>query len=286
VSINFKMAYYVHNPKHLASSKRPIIFLHGGPGIPHHYLKPILNHVKDRSVIFYDQIGCGSSSEPSDINAYSINFAVDDLRKLVRHLNLHQFHLCGHSFGGIVAFEFAKRFASVERDMTSKTTPYTGCLSLTLSSTPFNVHEVDEDSERILHDMQNDLSGTDASSLFHRTFMCRTEKIPSDLEKAFSMRGKVWQGTDVIQKYVASGPLDTLSPMPPVLLLRGEFDFVSKAHSLDSWKALFDQAGTAGPCKMFSVRGCSHYGMLEDGALYSDALVDFLSEIEPKTCEQ
>src|SRR5258705_10856193 len=39
--------------------KTPILVLHGGPGIPSYYLKPLEALGKDRQVVFFDQLGCG-----------------------------------------------------------------------------------------------------------------------------------------------------------------------------------------------------------------------------------
>src|SRR4051795_6580647 len=48
------------------NSKIPILVLHGGPGFPGYYLKPLDALGKDRQVIFYDQLGCGRSDRITD----------------------------------------------------------------------------------------------------------------------------------------------------------------------------------------------------------------------------
>jgi len=50
----------------LQSGVRPLIVLHGGPGIFHHYMLPhaLLASYHHVPVIFYDQIGVGESSHP------------------------------------------------------------------------------------------------------------------------------------------------------------------------------------------------------------------------------
>jgi pimeloyl-ACP methyl ester carboxylesterase len=58
---------------------------------------------------------------------YSIEHAVQDLKELVEALQLNKFHLLGHSFGGIIAFEYSSK---ADDDK---------CLSLTLDSTPSNM---------------------------------------------------------------------------------------------------------------------------------------------------
>ena len=44
-------------------SKPPLLVLHGGPGVPHDYLLPLGALARaGRSVVFYDQLGCGGSA--------------------------------------------------------------------------------------------------------------------------------------------------------------------------------------------------------------------------------
>ena len=72
VTKEFNISYRIDNPQFLTSSNfAPIIILHGGPSIPSNYLYPLVDTIpnKQRSIIFYDQLGCGKSSAPSDINA-------------------------------------------------------------------------------------------------------------------------------------------------------------------------------------------------------------------------
>lgn len=91
----------------------PVIVIHGGPGLPSNYLYPMKDLVQNRSLVFYDQLGCGKSDEPKDLSYYSIDESVDDLVELLRVLNLPQFHLYGHSYGGILAFEYVKRVSEL-----------------------------------------------------------------------------------------------------------------------------------------------------------------------------
>jgi len=272
VSIDFNLSYTIHKPELLSSAKKPLILIHGGPGIPSNYLKPLASSL-DRCVIVYDQLGCGNSSEPCDLAAYSIPFAVDDLEALVRHLGLKSFHLFGHSFGGILAFEFAKRLSDKGPRNLGK------CLSVTLCSTPFNINQVDKESQAALSMLEDAISPQDATSLFHRNHVCRTADIPRSLQESYSKRGKVWQGTEVIQDYVATGPSMVLNPLPPVLLTRGEYDFVSQLHAFDEWADLFSNNFSA-KCKRSTLLGCSHYSMLEDQSLSCRIIEQFLSAEE------
>lgn len=44
--------------------KTLLIAIHGGPDVPHNYLKTIELLADERPVVFYDQLGCGESNRP------------------------------------------------------------------------------------------------------------------------------------------------------------------------------------------------------------------------------
>ncbi|KIW00002.1 hypothetical protein, variant [Verruconis gallopava] len=73
---------------------RPLIVLHGGPGIGHKYLLSLTDLTTDFGipVIFYDQIGCGNSTHLREKNGdsgfWSVQLFVDEFHNLVDHLGL------------------------------------------------------------------------------------------------------------------------------------------------------------------------------------------------------
>jgi proline iminopeptidase len=91
-------------------SGAPLVVLHGGPDFNHHYLLPELDDLASTlRLIYYDQRGRGKSSEgvaPEDV---SIESEVDDLDQLRRHFGLETLSLLGHSWGCILAMEYAIR---------------------------------------------------------------------------------------------------------------------------------------------------------------------------------
>jgi proline-specific peptidase len=99
----------------LPSPKRPLVVLHGGPGLTHDYLIPIADlAAAGRPVILYDQIGNGRSSKAADKPGafWTIDLMVAELSNLLRHLGIaDDFDLLGHSWGGMLGLEFALRRA-------------------------------------------------------------------------------------------------------------------------------------------------------------------------------
>lgn len=89
---------------------RPLVVLHGGPDFDHHYLLPELDHLSSTfRLVYYDQRGRGESSAgvfPEDV---SIDSEVADLDRVREHLELDAMSLLGHSWGGLLAMEYATR---------------------------------------------------------------------------------------------------------------------------------------------------------------------------------
>lgn len=88
--------------------KLPLLCLHGGPGFPHDYLEPLeAIALTGRSVIFYDQLGCGNSNVPPDSSIYTMALYLEEVDVIRRALGLERVHIFGHSWGGMLALEYA-----------------------------------------------------------------------------------------------------------------------------------------------------------------------------------
>src|SRR6266487_6520623 len=82
----------------------PLLALHGGPGSTHHYFAPLERLADERPVVLYDQIGCGSSDRPSEIE-WSAEVFRDEVAAVRGQLALDRIHLLGTSWGGMLALE-------------------------------------------------------------------------------------------------------------------------------------------------------------------------------------
>jgi proline iminopeptidase len=88
----------------------PIVVVHGGPDFDHHYLRPELDRLADSfRLVYYDQRGRGRSAGEVRPEEVSIGSEVDDLERLRRHLRLERVAVLGHSWGGLLALEYAIR---------------------------------------------------------------------------------------------------------------------------------------------------------------------------------
>lgn len=104
----YRVWYAVVGEGHETPGKLPLLCLHGGPGVGHDYLESLAALAeRGRRVIFYDQLGCGNSDQPDDPSLWTVPLFVEEVGVVRRALGLDQVHLLGHSWGGMLAMEYA-----------------------------------------------------------------------------------------------------------------------------------------------------------------------------------
>lgn len=90
----------------------PLVFLHGGPGEGSQAFQAVGGPEleKTQRLIYFDQRGAGRSQRPKQPEAYSIAIMVEDLERLRLQLGVPKIALLGHSWGTILALEYAARY--------------------------------------------------------------------------------------------------------------------------------------------------------------------------------
>jgi proline iminopeptidase len=90
-----------------------LLLLHGGPGMTHEYLEACDSYLPAAGVeyYYYDQLGSGFSDQPDQPSLWELDRFVDEVEQVRRSLGLDRdnFVLFGHSWGGILAIEYALR---------------------------------------------------------------------------------------------------------------------------------------------------------------------------------
>ncbi len=91
-----------------------LLLLHGGPGSTHEYFEPCDSYFPAAGVeyYFYDQLGSHYSDQPDAPELWSIPRFVDEVEQVRVKLGLDSsnFFLLGHSWGGILAMEYALQY--------------------------------------------------------------------------------------------------------------------------------------------------------------------------------
>jgi proline iminopeptidase len=88
-----------------------LLLLHGGPGCTHEYFEPCESYLKAAGIEFYyyDQLGSYFSDQPKIPDLWELPRFVDEVEqvRVALGLNPENFFLLGHSWGGILALEYA-----------------------------------------------------------------------------------------------------------------------------------------------------------------------------------
>jgi proline iminopeptidase len=208
-----------------------LVLIHGGPGYPHDYLEPLEDLAEDRSVIFYDQLGCGNSDITTDPTQWTLEYFVSELQTLINSLKLEKYHILGQSWGSAVAVAFAL-------------TKPNGLVSVILSDPYISTSHWVKDAERLLEElpsnMQDALKKSDkaseeykaASKEYYFRFVNRFSSKPEAVIRADKkMNKEIYRYMWGFEEFSPSGTLITLDLTPqlseiqvPVLLLCGRYD--------------------------------------------------------------
>jgi proline iminopeptidase len=88
-----------------------VLLLHGGPGATHEYLEACDSYLPGAGIeyYYYDQLGSAFSDQPDDASLWNLHRFVDEVEQVRQALDLSadSFVLYGHSWGGILAIEYA-----------------------------------------------------------------------------------------------------------------------------------------------------------------------------------
>jgi proline-specific peptidase len=267
--------------------KLPLLCLHGGPGAPSYYLEPLAGMTATgRQVIFYDQLGCGRSDQPSDPAMWTVDLFVDELRAVRDALGLDRVHILGQSWGGMLLLEYAL-------------TQPEGVASLTLASTASSMPAWVSEANRLLAELpadeqetlrKHEAAGTtdspeyeEAGELFYRRHVCRTDPWPEYFTLAMgNLRAEVYNTMWGPSEFNATGTLrdwdvtDRLGEITiPTLVTCGRYDEATPALA----EAI--QRGIPN-AQLAIIEDASHMAHGEQNEEYLGALGAFLERLEER----
>lgn len=88
-----------------------VLLLHGGPAMTHEYFEAFDSFLPQEGIeyIYYDQLGSAYSDQPNDDSLWTIPRFVDEVEQVRVALGLTRDNFCllGHSWGGMLAMEYA-----------------------------------------------------------------------------------------------------------------------------------------------------------------------------------
>jgi proline-specific peptidase len=179
-----------------ATSKPPLILLHGGPGACHNYLLPLIDLWENYNipVIFYDQIGNGLSThldeKYNDKKFWIESLFIQELDNLIDHFDLRKngFDIYGQSWGGMLGSSYAALKPQGLRRLVIANSPaasdlWVEGLKELINGMPKDVQEAFDEAEKT-GNYQSEAYQAAVSS-FYKKHMCRLETWPKELQASF-----------------------------------------------------------------------------------------------------
>ena len=275
--------YRLNGSHHFGTGRTPLIVIHGGPGMSHHYLLPLVDLADERPVILYDQLDSGHSDRPNLPANWNVERFVLEVEELRQALSLDRVLVFGNSWGGTVAAEYAM-------------TRPKGLVALVLSSPLLKTGrwvadntkyrgQLPEDTRRTLD--KHEAAGTiysaeyqDAVMVFYRRHFNRMDPWPDELNRTFeALSGDLYVTMWGNTEFNASGTLkdyDSTESLPrilvPTLFTCGTFD-ESTPEANREFARLTPNA------EVRVIPDASHTAFLEQRKLYMAALREFFSRV-------
>ena len=266
-----------------SSRGAPLLALHGGPGSTHNYFAPLERLAEERMVILYDQIGCGGSDRPQDIE-WSVAVFRDELVAVRDQLGLDRIHLLGTSWGGMLALEHVLSGAE-------------GIVSLVFSSTLASVDEWAAEQRRLRNALppavvevldRHERAGTyddpeyeRAMEAFFDRHFYRGPKPRAELERMAAEKStEVYRAMQGPNEWTVTGALrgwdvrNRLGEIDvPTMVIRGRYDMCSDVIAATLVNAIRG-------AREVVLEESSHTPVLEETDRYLNAVGGFLRDSE------
>ncbi|MEN4479527.1 proline iminopeptidase-family hydrolase [Mycolicibacterium cosmeticum] len=265
----------------------PLFVLHGGPGMAHNYVANIAELADEtgRTVIHYDQIGCGNSTHLPDAPAgfWTPDLFVEEFHTIRTALAIDRYHVLGQSWGGMLGAEIAVRRPD-------------GLASLSICNSPASMQLWVEGAAELRaqlpaatqaalarHEVDGTVTDPDylaATAEFYRRHVCRVEPMPKDFadsEAQMEAEPTVYHTMNGPNEFHVIGTLrdwTVIERLPaitaPVLVVAGEFDEATPA----TWQPYVDNIADVRSHVFPDTSHCTH---LEKPAEFRAVIADFLA---------
>ena len=269
--------------KQVGTGEVPVLTLHGGPGLNHFYLECFEEFLPRHGIRFwfYDQLGCGFSDAPKDPSLWTLDRYREEVEQVRRGLGLERFVLYGHSFGGMLAIEYALKYPQhlsglVISNMTASVAAYVRHAASLVAALP-------EGARRIIAEFRasGDLEAPEYQQVLQRDLyqrhVCRLRPWPEPLRRSMRyLNAEIYRTMQGPDEFNITGNFrhwDAWARLPklsmPTLLIAARHDEMSPVQ--------IHRMSTLIPGARFALcpRG-SHMAMYDDQRRYFDFLVPFL----------
>jgi len=271
--------------------KIKVLLLHGGPAFTHEYLEVFDSYFPGAGIeyYYYDQLGSAYSDQPDEPQLWEIPRFVDEVEQVRRALGLDKdnFYLFGHSWGGVLAIEYALAHQDhlaglIVSNMVSSGAKYNEYAK--------NVLLPEMDPKTVAELQRLETSGKTDDPRYMELLMpalyekhilrMPADQWPDPLNRAFKhYNPKIYEALQGPSELGLSGKLvswnrsaDLQRITVPTLVIGARYDTMDPKHM--EWMSKAVKNGRY----LYSDNG-SHLAMYDDQDVYFSGLIDFLESV-------
>ncbi|UCG76972.1 MAG: proline iminopeptidase-family hydrolase [Gemmatimonadota bacterium] len=269
-----------------------MLLLHGGPGATHEYLESFDSFLPAAGIEYYhyDQLGSHYSDQPDEPELWELPRFVEEVEQVRRALGLDRsnFYLYGHSWGGILAIEYALKYPQHLK-------------GLIISNMMASIPAYNEYAERVLMPAMDSAALAEIKQLeadgavedprymellmehhyVNHVLRMPAEEWPEPVVRGFShINPDIYVPMQGPSELGASGKLanwdrtaDLQQIEVPTLVIGARHDTMDPAHM--EWMATAVQKGRYLHCP-----DGSHLAPYDDQQVYFDGLIRFVQDVE------
>lgn len=272
--------------------KIKLLLLNGGPGASHEYFECFENFLLPENVelIYYDQLGCGLSDNPKDTTMWDLARFVEEVEQVRKALNLNKdnFYLLGHSWGGILAMQYALKYQDNLKGLIISnmmmSCPAYGKYAQEVLAPQFDPKVLDTIRQiEASKDFQNPKYMELLMPNFYAKHICRLplDQWPEPLNRGLSkMNQSLYVTMQGPSEFGIGGNLinwDVTKELPkiktPTLTIGGKHDTMDPEHM--KWISTQVQNGRSITCP-----NGSHMSMYDDQKNYFPGLIQFIKDVD------
>jgi proline iminopeptidase len=260
-----------------------LLLLHGGPGADHCYFECFESFLPQNGIEFYyyDQLDSTNSDKPGDPKLWTIERFRDEVEAVRKGLGLEQFYLLGHSWGGMLAIEYALAYPQhlkglVISDMTAGIESYEKYVATLRAALPADVIATLDKYEKAGNYDAPEYQKVMLEQVYSR-HLCRLEPWPEPLERSFrNLNQKIYNYLQGPNEFLVTGTFKNWNRWPDLpriqtrtLVMGAKYDEMS-TDDLRKMATLMPNARA-----WISDKG-SHMAMYDDQVPYFWELLTFL----------
>lgn len=270
-----------------------VLLLHGGPGGTHELFESFESFFPKEGFEFYeyDQLGSFFSDKPNDSSLWTTERFVEEVEQVRKALGMdkNNFYLLGHSWGGILAMEYALKYQDnikglIISNMMSDIPAYGRYANTVLAK---QMDKAVVDTIRAL-EARNDFANPKYMELlipnFYSKHFCRLDPWPEAFTRAMPhLNQDIYVLMQGPSEFGVSGRLANWSrskDLPkievPTLTIGGTYDTMDPEHM--QWMATQVQNGRSLICP-----NGSHCSMWDDQSHYFPGLIGFIRAVDDYT---